>query len=180
MNGYVIVKLVGNTSFDGRNFTLLKPSDIESAYGTWPVPDQANVTGVIRNITRAATPDFSDAPDSPGFPDYSDYEPFYGLWIYILYGSVVVLPLIAWVVCAVWKHFVEKHHHAQLMRQRARTPPPQHEGGIELEPVGGDPPAPPPPRTAQEAIRAAQLQEWEASPWEQAVVLFFMFLWRGI
>ncbi|KAK8044978.1 hypothetical protein PG993_005002 [Apiospora rasikravindrae] len=153
MDGYIIVRLIGNTTFDGRNFTALKASDIESAYGTWAIPHQPNVTGVVRNITRETAPNFSD---SPAFPEFPEYERFFGLWTWTLWASTIVLPLVAWVASAARKWYIDKHHRARVTRQRASTP------------------------TPEQAIRAAEVQEWEASPWEQAVVLFVMSLWRGI
>ncbi|KAK8069389.1 hypothetical protein PG994_006005 [Apiospora phragmitis] len=158
MDGFIVVKLLGNTSFNGKNISTLRTSEIDGAHGLIPTQLPAST--------------------ARGIPEYPDHEQFYGPWVYILYACVIIVPLVAWGVSAFRKMYVDYRHLARVASDRAPTPPPEHEGDIELQPVGGNGPAAPP--AANNPIPAVPLQEWEASTWEQVVVIFFLCLWKGV
>ncbi|KAK8098577.1 uncharacterized protein PG998_014063 [Apiospora kogelbergensis] len=147
MEGFVVVKLMSNNTFDGT-LSALKAPEIDNVYT------------VIE--PQSATP---------------DYHRFYGVWTWVLFTSVVWWPLLAWIVSSVRKWFIDRQHAARVNPARAPTPPPRDNDGFELQPVGG---VNVPAVSAAPAVPARPLQAWKASLTEQALVMLWLCLWRGI
>lgn len=149
MDGFVVVQLVSNNTYNGSEASL-KASEINNTY----------VFRLNENPWEAPT-----APDP-------SYKPFYGLWAWLLFSSVLALPLVAWLVCYGKKLLVDKQGCAQLDRQLTPTPPPQRDdNGFELQEINGRNPANPNPYPPAPQPRAATRTQI-------AVIVFFLIIWR--
>ncbi|KAK8130895.1 hypothetical protein PG984_007333 [Apiospora sp. TS-2023a] len=138
MDGFVIVSLIRNNTYNGSEASL-KASEINNTY-----------------VVRA-----SDFQGSEQWMELTaidpNYTPFYGLWAYLLFASVLFIPALTWLVLYIWKLHVDRKNDAREERQRAPTPPPQRDaqGSIELQPLRGSSASPPnPPEPAPRAAGA--------------------------
>ncbi|KAK7992134.1 hypothetical protein PG996_012850 [Apiospora saccharicola] len=132
MDGFVIVSLILNNTYNGSEASL-KASEINNTY-----------------LVRA-----SDFRGSEQWTELTandpNYTPFYGLWAYLLFASVLFIPALTWPVLYIWKLHVDRKNDAQ---ENQRDP--------EADPV----PVPVPHRDASIA--------------EMAVVGGFLLVWRLI
>lgn len=152
MDGFVVVELLSNTTYNGTEASL-KVSEINNTY-------------LIRSS------DLENRWDIPTAFD-PDYRPFYGLWAYILATSVLWVPAMAGAVLYMTKLWKDKFNDAQRnnndgfellpVRGESATPSP-------LIPYSG--PAPEPATRQQAPKPASQAQI--------IIVVGFLLIWRFI
>ncbi|KAK6850739.1 hypothetical protein PG987_000373 [Apiospora arundinis] len=171
MDGFIVVKLMANTTFNG-SFSGLNTPDIEKVY-TILDPDPKGGGGGRPHFIPVGSHHDDGYVESPG-----TWHRFSGAGTIALYTTVAWWPLIALLVCAARKWVIDRQHAARVNPARARTPPLGGDG-FELQPVvGGNGPAPAPAPAAGD--EAQELPDWLPSITEKIVVLFWLVGWRAI